>query len=327
MREFIGRREELECLHSLGGKKTASFVVIRGRRRIGKSRLIEEFGRTIPHHIFSGLPPTEQTSAKTQLAEFCRQLAKAFDWPPFEVDNWGDAFLYLGKQCAEGRIMIALDEISWIGSKDPDFLGHLKNAWDLCLSKNPEFILIVCGSVSSWITKNILSSTGFVGRISIDLQLKELPIHEAVAFWDGKRDRIASYEIVKILSVTGGVPRYLEELKSELSAEENIRELCFTPKGLLFREFDQIFSTLFSSRASDYIRVIHCLADGPRVLQELGDAVGQANSTVLSYLKELGLAGFIKEDPTWNLKTMKTSNLKRYRLSDNYLRFYLKCVA
>ena len=145
MKRFIGREEELELLRSFLGKQSASFLVIRGRRRIGKSRLIEEFSKGMPCAIFSGLPPDEATTRETQLAVFARRMAKIFTMPKIKVDDWAEMFWHLDKQTAEGRIVLVFDEISWIGSKDPTFLGYLKEAWDRHFSKNPELIFIVCG--------------------------------------------------------------------------------------------------------------------------------------------------------------------------------------
>ncbi len=327
MREFIGRDKDLEFLQELFKKRVASFVVMRGRRRIGKSRLIREFGKSARCHVFTGVPPDGETTRQSQLDEFADQIVREFGGPRIRVDSWGDLFAYLGQLCAKGKMILALDEISWIGSKASDFLGQLKTAWDLHFSQNPKLVLIVCGSVSSWISKNILSSTGFVGRISADFCLEELPLRDAAQFWDGVRERISGYEILKVLGVTGGVPRYLEEIRPHQSAEENIRRMCFDRAGILYGEFDRIFSDLFSSRAQLFTEVVEALANGSRSLSELGKALGKSTATLSPYLNDLVQAGFVTDDPTWNLKTMKMSQLKRFRLSDNYLRFYLKYIA
>lgn len=118
-----------------------------------------------------------------------------------------------------------------MGSKDPNFLGKLKNAWDLHFSNNPQLILVLCGSISSWIEENILSSTGYLGRVSLDLYLQELPLKDCTAFWGQNKNRISSYEKFKVLS--GGVPLYLEMIRPEITAEENIRDICFTRGGVI----------------------------------------------------------------------------------------------
>ena len=174
---FTGRQRELRLLNDLLEKKVASLVVIKGRRRIGKSRLVEEFARNKPYYVFSGLPPSEQTTAQSQRDDFAKQLSIQTHLPELMADDWGKLFLLLAEKIKTQRAIILLDEITWMGSKDPDFLGKLKNAWDLYFKKNPNLILILCGSVSVWIEKNIISSTGFFGRIALKITLEELSLH------------------------------------------------------------------------------------------------------------------------------------------------------
>jgi AAA+ ATPase superfamily predicted ATPase len=327
MSTFVGRRKELNQLNLLLNKKSASLVVVKGRRRIGKSRLIEEFGKSHRIYTFSGVFPNEKTTLQSQLREFGWQLGKALGQPAFNDDDWNDLFLRLAKHTRKGRVIILLDEISWMGSLDSDFLGKLKNAWDLEFKKNPQLILVLCGSVSAWIEKNILNSSGFLGRISLKLTLEELPLFNCNNFWIDKGDDISAYEKFKILSVTGGIPKYLEEMQPNLSAEENIKNLCFDRSGLLFNEFDQIFSDIFSSRSVIYKRIVECLADGKYESEEIYKKLGVDKSGVTSeYLDDLVKSGFLRRDFTWHVVNGKTSKLSRYRVSDNYLRFYLKYI-
>ncbi len=123
---FIGRSEEIKLLKNLTKKRTSSLVVVHGRRRIGKSRLIEEFGKKYRFLRFSGLPPEEKTTAQDQRNEFAKQLSKQSDSSFLQLTDWGDLFSSLAQVSKEGRIVILLDEISWMGSQDPLFLGKLK---------------------------------------------------------------------------------------------------------------------------------------------------------------------------------------------------------
>lgn len=325
--EFIGRRKELAALELLLKKRSGSLVVIRGRRRIGKSRLIKEFVSDKKSWSFSGLPPVSGITKERQLDAFSSQISQNLNMPKIQVSEWSEHFSFLGKQAKGQKIVIVLDEISWMGSEDPDFLGQLKTAWDMYFSDNPDLILIVCGSVSSWIEENILKSTGFVGRISLDMVLEELSIAESGEFWGNQRNKISAYEKFKMLSVTGGIPKYLEEIIPTRSTEDNIHRLCFQPDGLLFREFDQIFSDLFSRKAQTYRNIIKTLAHVPLTLDEICEKLGlEKSGSVSRYLDELSLAGFIKEDCTWNLSTKSESHLKKFRLKDNYIRFYLRYI-
>jgi AAA+ ATPase superfamily predicted ATPase len=326
MANFIGRETYLQTLNKLLQKRVASLVVIRGRRRIGKSRLAHEFGKQYPFAAISGLAPKEDTTAQMERDDFSSQLSRIFGMPPIRTEDWGDLFWHLGDRSKEGRQIILLDEIQWMGSKDPTFLGKLKNAWDLQFSKNSKLILILSGSMSSWIEKNIISSTGFLGRISLDIQLRELALDECSQFW-GNQLQIDSFEKLKFLCVTGGVPRYLEELISEETAEQNIKRLCFSPGGFLVTEFENIFSDLFSKRNVIYKHIVQQLAQGPKGVLEIAAALRTKKSGTLSnYLEDLSQAGFISRDFTWHLKNGKSSKLSHYRLSDNYVRFYLKHI-
>lgn len=325
--KFIGRKKELESLELLLKKKSASLVVIRGRRRVGKSRLIKEFVSGKKSWIFSGLPPVPGITKQRQLDAFSAQISQNLNMPKIQVSEWTEHFTFLGHQAKDQKIVIVLDEISWMCSEDPDFLGQLKTVWDLHFSDNPDLVLILCGSVSSWIEENILKSTGFVGRISVDMVLEELSLSESSEFWGAQKNKVSAYEKLKILSVTGGIPKYLEEIIPSQSAEDNIHRLCFQPNGLLFREFDQIFTDLFSKRAQTYSNIVKTLSYSSMTLDEVCKKLSlEKGGFVSKCLDDLSLAGFVQEDCTWNLSTKKESHLKKFRLKDNYLRFYLRYI-
>lgn len=334
MTRFVGRENELKTLRELLKKRSASLVVIRGRRRIGKSRLVEELATRYPFehfYRFSGLPPTSESTAQSQREIFAGQLMSQFGTGLESAESssrdWSTLFLKLAEKVQKGRVLLFFDEISWMGSQDPDFLGKLKNGWDTLFKRNDKLILIICGSVSTWIDQNILSSTGFLGRISLDLFLKELPLSDCAKFWGSHASQVSAYEKLKVLSVTGGVPLYLEHIRPEISAEENITALCFRQSGLLFREFDQIFSDLFSKRSDFYKKILESLSKGPLTQDEICAFLDQTRSSNMAeYLEDLIHSGFITRDRTWQIKTGRPAKLSLYRISDCYSRFYLKCI-
>lgn len=324
---FVGRKNELASLHGLTHKKTSSLVVIRGRRRIGKSRLVKQFAEKCRFLIFAGLPPTKKTTAQMQRDLFAEQLANVLKLPKLKATDWSDLFSFLARETRKGPVIILFDEISWMGSKDENFLGKLKNSWDNEFKENPELVLILCGSVSAWIEENILQSTGFMGRLSLVLDLEELSIPECNQLLSAIGFRGNAYEKFKILSVTGGIPRYLEEIKYDRLADENIKELCFTKQGVLFREFKDIFLDIFARRSDIYKRIIESLVNGDKEFSEILETLARSKTGRMSeYLSHLVLSGFIRRDHTWNIREEKESILSHYRLSDNYLRFYLKYI-
>lgn len=277
--------------------------------------------------MFTGLPPTEGMTAQTQRDYFVNQMQRLLGLRGIKSDDWGDIFWQLARGTQSGQVVLVFDEINWIGSLDITFLGKLKSAWDLHFKNNPELLMILSGSMSSWIDKNILSSTGFMGRLSLELTLDELPLSVCDLFWGKKSALISPYEKFKLLSVMGGVPRYLEEIDPDLSAEQNIYRLAFQKGGLLVEEFERIFSDLFSRRSLRYKEIIKQLVAGNATLDQICDAIELEKSGVISgYLEDLVETGYVARDYTWNIKNGKESSLCKFRLKDNYLRFYLKYI-
>lgn len=214
-----------------------------------------------------------------------------------------------------------------MGSKASDFPGQLKIAWDTEFKKNNKLILVLCGSASAWIEKNILKDADFVGRISLEINLKELSLSQSNKFWGSKSAYISPSEKFKILSVTGGVPKYLEEIDISASAESNIKRLCFEDGGMLLLEFEKIFNDIFSKRSILYSQITHLLAKGHRSILEIAIELKKPNNGDLSeYMHELEISGFISREWVFNPKGKK-SRLSKFRLCDNYLRFYYKYIA
>jgi len=325
---FTGRELELKQLEDLFKRKNAALVVCRGRRRIGKSRLIQEFGKRAEQFIeFQGLPPRENITNTEQLNAFSVQFARQTGFPELHLEHWSQAFSLLDKAISNKRTIIFIDEISWMAQSDKDFAEKLKIAWDTEFKKHPNLVMVLCGSVSSWLEKNILNNTGFVGRISYDLKLEELNLNACNAFWGKNSHLISTFEKLKVLSITGGIPRYLEEIRPDMSAEENINRLCFNKEGILFSEFEHIFNSIFSRRSSMYKKILQSLIYGSRDLSEISKSMGTEKSgTLASYLDDLAEAGFIRKDASYNISNLKQQRFVKYSLKDNYTRFYLRYI-
>jgi len=119
----------------------------------------------------------DETTEQSQRDVFAKQLGDQMGLKGIIADDWSTLFSLLAKYTQQGRFIVLLDEISWTGSKDFQFLGKLKNAWDFEFKKIPQLILILCGSVSAWIEKNMINSKAFFGRISLFLKVAELPLN------------------------------------------------------------------------------------------------------------------------------------------------------
>ncbi len=328
---FIGRAEELEWLEGLWSKSSSSFVVCSGRRRIGKSRLIEEFAARCRCTFIeiAGLAPDEKMTDEKQRKNFCESLAEQTGKPEVLADSWPKAFDALANAVrGTARTVVLLDEISWMGGLEPSFPAMLKNAWDMKFSRRNRLVFVVCGSVSAWIGKNILRSKAFVGRVSLALDLKDLPLSDCAAFWGERAERTSSRDMLDVLSVTGGVPKYLAEMNPRLSADENIRRMCFLPQGFLFGDFDRIFRDVFKRTAESKRRILEALSEGPKCLGEIADATGiGAGGSLTDAMEELVVAGVVAPHRGPSPGSDTPVREVRYRICDNYVRFYLKFIA
>ena len=327
---FIGREQELRDLDAFWGRDHGVLITCRGRRRIGKSTLIAEFASRSSRTFISitGLAPRKGMTDARQRRHFCEKVAEIEGREYREADTWSKAFRQLNALLADrGRTVVLLDEISWLGGYDPDFAGYFKEAWDDYLRKHADLIFVLCGSVSAWIAENVLNSTGFVGRDSFDIELGELSLANSVALFGPAGTRLSTTEKLDLLSLTGGVPKYLEEVRPELSVDENFRRLCFLPRSLLFREFDETFSKVFGMRVATRGRILRLLVDGSRSASELASLEKRPlNGSYAESLRDLKYAGFVAEDAGLNPLTGKVVKESRYRIKDNYVRFYLKNI-
>lgn len=330
MARFVGRTEYLDDLESLWRKRTSSLVACRGRRRIGKSTLFREFARRSAEVYIEieGLAPVPGMTNDDQLAGFAESLARETSTPIHTFKNWLDAFFWLDQKIDDAkRTVVVLDEISWMGNYDKNFPAVLRKAWERYFHRHEKLILVVCGSVSAWIKHNLLDNTGFAGRFSRDYVLSELKLSDCAAFWGEAAGRVMAREMLDVLSVTGGVPRYLEEIDPGLDANENIRRLCFMKSGVLYTDFDAIFNPLFGEENETKKDILRLLGEGPLAGTEIAARLGLVRNGHLSeILRALCEGGFISDDAGINPETGKPCRLARYRLRDNYTRFYLKYI-
>jgi AAA+ ATPase superfamily predicted ATPase len=327
MGKFIGRKQELKRLLDLFQQERSSIVVIKGRRRIGKSRLAIEFAKSMGCkfiHI-TGLAPDPEITSQQQLDNFASQLCLQLCIPNVTFKDWSDAFYFCSYHLQESPTLILFDEISWLGDQDPTFVSKIKIWWDLYLSASSNVMLVLCGSVSTWIEDNIINSTALFGRISLILTLQPFSIPESFQYLRLNGYKGSFYDLYKVLAVTGGVPWYLEQISCKYMASENIKQICFTPGGILVEEYSRIVNDLFNKKSITYQKILESLKDGALTLHQIRNAISYVNSGTISiYMEHLITSGFVKKYQQWSLKTGKLGKQSLYSLCDPYVRFYLK---
>lgn len=329
---FIGRASEIELIKQQLKMESSRIVVINGRRRIGKSRLSEEIAKGYNFFSFTGLSSLEcqdePDKSKKQIQHFLEQLGKKThkDYPL--CSSWMKALYILTNEIPDNeKTVILFDEISWMGMDDRNFVGKLKSWWDTEIAHKKNVLLIFCGSVSTWIEKNIINSTAFYGRISLVINLQPLSIPEAAKFLRMRNFRKSAFDVLEILAVTGGVPWYLEQIDPDETNETNIKNLCFKRSGLLRNEFNIIFNDVFSKHGEVYNKILVALSEGAKTLVEIRNAIDYVSGGQLTeIMSNLVLCGFITKHQQWSLKTKKLGKQSIYRISDPYIHFYLKYI-
>lgn len=321
---FTGRTDELQLLEKAYTSDKSELAVIYGRRRIGKSALVAQFLREKPHALSFEALEDDNTSA--QLSHFTRRLARYSKEPLLEepdFKDWDRAFDYLTRNVLllkpDGtKDIIFLDELQWMAVGKNALVGLLKYYWDNHW-KQRSVMLILCGSVSSFMIKNVLRSKSLYGRTTLEINLKGLQPAEASAMVGKKR---SIEEVLKYLLVFGAVPKYLELIDVHKSFNENMNSLCFSKNGTMLNEADKIFYSQFR-KPDTYFKIIKLLANNLCTGKEVSEiAEIKSGGGLTGYIYNLINADlvipYIPFDKKPGAKSVK------YAMSDEFLHFYLK---
>lgn len=319
---FVGREYELEELEALYRSPRANLVVIYGRRRVGKSTLVEQFIANKPHVRFEGL---EKVKTPGQIAQVNKDIVKYIDDPllkSVKFDSWNVIFDYFVKYFSHQpqKCVLFLDEFQWLAANRTKLVSLIKSYWDQYWSKQ-NVMIILCGSVSSYMVKRVLRSKALYGRINWELCLAPFSPNEIYQLLDQKRSKS---EILLYSMILGGIPKYLQEIDPNKSFDQNINKLLFTRSGKLVNEYQKVFYSQFGEYKI-YESICHHLIDRPLSFDEISNKTDITSGGGLSrYLKNLENAAFITMYVPYD-KTLE-SKLKKYKLTDEYLRFYFKYV-
>ena len=320
---FIGREQELADLNDLYNASGSKLVVVYGRRRVGKSTLIEQFTARTPTLSFEGL---EGLKTREQIHHFTEDLSKQLNDPILartKLDNWQLIFDYLTEYFSQNKKkqVLFLDELQWLAANQKKLVSIIKKYWDKHWSKQ-NVMLILCGSVSSYMVKRVIQSKALYGRINWELCLQPLNLKEIYKLLGKKRSKD---EVLKYAMILGGIPKYLNEVNTNQSFEQNMNKLCFTDTGILVNEYEMTFYSQFKGYTT-YVTIVNLIKDKPHSLAEIADKLKMTSSGgVKSYLDNLESALFITSYVPYNKG--EQSKLKKYKLTDEYLRFYFKYIA
>jgi uncharacterized protein len=327
MEPIIGRAKELQEFNRLTNTGASEFIAIYGRRRVGKTFLIREaFNNKFDFYI-TGMA---NATLSQQLANFHLAIKK---YDPSGIitapaGNWLDAFhqlsLLLETKKSKKKIVF-LDEMPWLDTAQSGFISALEYFWNSWASAREDILLIVCGSAASWmINKLIHNRGGLYNRVTHRMKLDPFTLHECEQYFNSRSGVYDRYQLIQLYMVMGGIPFYLKQVDTGMSATQNINKLCFDPGGILFNEFDTLYRSLFNN-AEKHITIIETLSKKAKGLTREELIVHTkipSGGTTTRILKELEESNFIRRYASYGKKGKNSL----YQLTDFYSLFYLKFI-
>lgn len=328
MEQIIGRKSEQNKLAKCFASGRAEFVVVCGRRRIGKTFLVRQFFKNYFTFEFVG---GHKKPYQEQLLGFSLALNKhGWKGSATSVKNWYDAFRGLREiienRSSDERKVIFIDEMPWIDTLKSSFVLALEDFWNGWAAHRTDVMLVACGSATSWMTEKILNNRGGLhNRITEYIYLAPFTLNETEQYLNGylhcnwRRELIA-----QCYMIFGGVPYYLSKISPSLGLEQNIDRLMFCRDGSLRHEFDELYYALYAN-ANNYITVVTALAQKRMGMtrKELAAKTKVDGGTLTRVLANLERNDFIQGFAQYSMPKAKVI----YRLTDFYSLFYLKFVG
>lgn len=324
MAKLIGREKELLQLAALRDSNESHFVVVYGRRRVGKTFLINHFFNDTYTFKVTGLAKKDK---KMQLANFGASLRK-YGSPLSPIPkNWMEAFSLLRTMLdaihVKGKIIVFIDELPFMYTQKSDLVTALEHFWNDWGCTKDNLVLIVCGSATSWITKKILRNKGGLhNRVTDKIYLHPFTLAECKKYYQSRGIQLSDKDIVESYMVMGGIPYYLSLVEKGKSLAQNIDEMFFLRKGKLDGEFEDLYASLYE-KSADYIKVVTALGTKSKglsrdeILRLTKLTNNGAFSDVLQDLEDCDIIRHYKE-----FGKEKYGGL--YQLIDFYTLFYLK---
>jgi AAA+ ATPase superfamily predicted ATPase len=336
---MIGRKKEVKILNDLCDKNESSLVAIYGRRRIGKTYLVNYMFKEYRNEcLFFEFTGTANMSSSTQINNFIEQVYEWFKVEPSKnIENWSDAFRFLKRTIDaeverknhKEKVIIFIDEIPWIDpSTRANFLSALGYFWNTYCEVRANIVMILCGSNASWIKSKIFEDA--VGplhnRLTQKIPMYPFDLKETKQYLlEVKGFHIDNKMITDAYMIFGGVAKYLSYLDPGKSIYENIDDLFFNLHGLMHSEYDKVFNSLFMNRADFHKSIIELLSSKRSgfTIQDIAKHLDiSLGKRLIVTVDELLLCGFIQGISKFNQKSREI----KYIIADPYILFHHKWV-
>lgn len=293
---FIGREKEQLLLKEYINSDQSEFVAVYGRRRVGKTYLIQQvIGNDYAFYV-AGM---NNVTMRIQLKNFMQGIRRKQPEVPL-AKTWLDAFIALEnylESLPSGKKIVFIDEMPWMDTPRSNFISGLEHFWNSWASWRDNIKLIVCGSATSWIINNLIKNRGGLhNRVTHKIPLKPFTLKECQAYFTASGFRLSTKQIAECYMVLGGVPYYLSKMNKGEGVAQNIDRLVFAEDGELHDEFQSLYSSLYKN-AGNHIKIVTALATKGKGLtrQEIIEKTKLPDNGKFSLmLEELESCGFIR---------------------------------
>ena len=332
MAKIVGRKKEQQQLEHLLDSKEAEFLVVYGRRRVGKTFLIRNYFKDRLTFYHTALSPLELEGGEllqAQLLNFTSSLRRS----GMEIDaapqSWFEAFDllidFLSSKSKTEKIIVFIDEMPWLDTPKSGFVTAFEHFWNGWAAGQDNLLLVACGSATTWIVDRLLSNKGgLYNRVTQEMHLAPFTLKECEEYYREHGVVMDRYDQVQCYMAIGGIPYYMSFIDPGYSLAQNIDRLLFTRNGLLTLEFARLFGSLFSS-PEPYKQVIRLLADYREGLkrEDIAKLLNMSSGGTLSKLLEaLVVSDFVTRYQYFG----KSKREVYYKLTDFYSLFYIRFV-
>lgn len=316
--KFLGREKEILDLEKEYARD-GGFVVIYGRRRIGKTTLIKQFIKSKTAFYFLATKEVESQSMKRFAGVIARTTGNSV-LQKAAFSDWLDLFQAVADYKPNEKKVLVIDEFPYLVKVNDSFPSILQNAWDEIL-KDSNVMLILCGSLISMMKKHALSyESPLYGRRTAQMRIAPLPFTTVY-----ENQKLSFEEAAEQYSITGGVPKYMEFFSDGQPLYEQIKENVLSKNGFLYEEPNFLLTDEVQV-LTNYFSIIKVIADGNHKLGTIAGILGLETSALTPYLKTLSELGFIEKQVPVTERNAEKTRKGLYFISDNFLRFWFRYV-
>ena len=321
MRKFVDRKNEYEFLNNEYGKSESSLIVLYGRRRIGKTSLIKEFGKDKNMIYFLATEESDLQNRNT----FKNVITNSFNnclKNDILLDNWDMLFKTIVDEKSDLKKVIVLDEFQYLGKVNPSFPSIFQRIWDEIL-KDKNIMVILCGSLINMMESQTLNYTSpLYGRRTGQIKLKQIPFENYNDFFENK---MSEKELIEKYAITGGIPKYIESFKESSNIFDEIKRNILNKQSYLYEEPNFLLQNEVSEVGS-YFSIIKSIAAGNRKLSSISSSLAVNSTSLSKYLQTLINLDILEREVPITETNLEKSKKGQYKIKDNFISFWFQFI-